>query len=337
MSKEQENNPQAIEQEAKQLFVHGLLRYRSRKETQPQREARIAGILDSIREQASPSPIQLALPLGRRIILLAASILVLLFVGRFLLQSRKPQILEAEILSHTLENSRKGVHYFQGSFLVEHRGRVIRRKFEAFFGPKQAFAIRILRLWGSITFGSDGKRYWIRAKNAAAFDLPFLPKDGFPLLGMGNSLSYLEVRPLLEAVLDSNSQPLFHSEERGQIRFQGNFHFPAFFKGHPLGRLSGSKGIFDLWIDKETSMIQSALLKAVDGGANNNPPFRLRLVRKQAPPILNLSDIFAPKRVYIPPRIKMTLWGATVLRKWGVFRKKAREQTRVKRLKKKRR
>ncbi|GEM_PF-4848355 len=321
-SKELGSNTSMVEQEAKQLFVHGLLRYRFHKESREQREARIAAILETIRQPSASTP----LPIWRRIIPIAAGLLAILFIGRFFLQSPNEKILEAEILSHTLENSRKGIHYFEGSFLGNRYGKTIWRKFEAFFGPNKAFAIRILRPGGSITFGSDGNKYWIKGRNGNAFLLPFLPKDGFPLLGMGANLSYLEVRPLMEAVLDPNSRPVVRTEVGSRIRFQGNFRFPAFFAGHPLRNLSGTKGKFDLWIQKETSMLQSLLLQSTTSPSKDDPPFRLRLIRKKTPPIDDSASIFSPKIAEIPSQLRFSLWSAGVLRRWKAFRDKHRQK-----------
>ncbi len=316
--------PDPIEQEAKQLFVHGLLRYRSHKEDPEKREARINSILDTIRQSSPPKPVQV----WGRITLIAASLLAILFLGRFFFQAPSEKVLEAEILTHTLENSRKGIHYFEGSFLVSRYGRTIWRRFEAYFGPKQAFAIKILRPGGTVTFGSDGDKYWLRGRNGAAFALPFLPKEGFPLLGMGSNLSYLEVRPLMEAVLDPSTPALSRSEVGGKIRFQGSFRFPAFFKGHPLGKLSGTKGKFDLWIDKETSLIQSVRLKSAENRSKSRFPFQLHLVRKKTPPLDHPDQIFSPKIVKIPPQVRFTFWGATVLNRWRAFRRRARTKAR---------
>ena len=320
-----------IEQEAKQLFIHGLLRYRSRKESRDGREARITRILETIRQPVPLRPVQT----WKRMVLVAASLLAILLLGRSFLQPESEKFLEAELLTHTLENSRKGVHYFEGSFLVDRHGHTIWRKFEAYFGPKKAFAIRILRPGGAITFGSDGSKFWLRGRNGAAFALPFLPQEGFPLLGMGANLSYLEVRPLMEAILDPGSHPVIRSEANGKIRFQGSFRFPAFFVGHPLGKLSGTKGSFDLWIDKETSLIQSVHLQSPQNKSRAPLPFSLRLVRRKTPPLDDPAKIFSPKIANIPPQWRFTFWSANVLHRWRAFRRRTEAKALGKRLQKK--
>ncbi|HHI79263.1 MAG TPA: hypothetical protein ENK02_04735 [Planctomycetes bacterium] len=323
MTQQEKKDLAAIQQEAKQLFVHGLLRFRASKESKVQKEERINRILAAIRESSVPAPI----PLAKRILLVAASVLAILFAGKFLFLSGDPQVLEAELLSNTLKKSRQGIHYFEGSFSAAPRGRRIRRSFEAYFGPNKAFALEIFRPFGSITLGSDGNSYWIRSRHKVAIDLPFLPKDSFPLLGIGSNLSYLEVRPLLESVLDPDSKPLTHSFEGDRIHIQGVFRFPAFFQGHPLAGLSHSEGEFDLWIDKDTSLIQKMFLRAKTSPDPLRPPFQLRLERKPTPAITSPEKIFSPKRVYIPPHLKAAIWGANLLHRM----RKRRERLKARR------